>query len=40
MSAGTHFSYEYKNKDQQVKFLQIWIYPNRKNKPLDTIKFL
>jgi redox-sensitive bicupin YhaK (pirin superfamily) len=41
MSAGTGIFIEYnKNKDQQVKFLQIWIYPNRKNVTLDTIKFL
>jgi quercetin 2,3-dioxygenase len=33
MSAGTGITHsEYnKNKDKQVKFLQIWVFPNRKN---------
>ena len=33
MSAGTDIQHsEYnKNKDQQVKFLQIWVFPNKKN---------
>jgi redox-sensitive bicupin YhaK (pirin superfamily) len=33
MSAGTGIQHrEYnKNKDQQVKFLQIWVFPNKKN---------
>lgn len=35
MSAGsgiTHSEYN-RNKDQQVKFLQIWLFPNKKNVP-------
>ena len=33
MSAGTGITHsEYnKNRDQRVKFLQIWVFPNRKN---------
>lgn len=35
MSAGTGIVHSEKNKnhDQQVKFLQIWVFPNRKNVP-------
>jgi hypothetical protein len=35
MSAGTGIIHSEKNKnsDQQVRFLQIWVFPNRKNVP-------
>jgi len=41
MSAGTGIIHSEKNKnsDKQVKFLQIWIFPNEKNvKPVMTRK--